>query len=508
MKKCSGVAVGVVLAWVLGGCAVDQQQEVGAYRAITDLDELPKFEPGQPVSLEDAVRLANAYNERLAIGGEQYVQALAERRRLAASLLPTLDLFGDVTLREHTGASGTTSGSGSQGSRVVSFDGGFTAQYTLLTGMTDFSTVRAAEADVRMQRWLLLDLREVLMLETARAYYAVLLADRLVRVLESSATVQAERLRDVRGREAVGFARPLDVAQIESQASQTRVSLLDAENSLSNAISALRFLTNADLRQSRLTDGFEPCDGSGELETMIAQACVVRQDLLAARAGADAARAEVDASFGEYAPTVRINLDYFLTRQTSPEDLDLTSLISINLPLFSAGRIDAGARAAWSVFRERVLEYSLLMRQIERDVEVAAADLDVSRRRVAELEAQVKASEEALRQAESAYQAGLGTNLERVTAQDQLLAAQVRQAREAYTLKIAALALRRAQGLLTHELTAAAPPMPTEAETRRPISAFIRRGPGENAVGGEAAGSGVMQGKKESAGEPARANGE
>lgn len=466
------------VAW-LGGCAVDQRREVEAYRGVTDIETPPAVTAGQSLSLEQAVRLTNAYNERLAIEGENYLQSMIERQRRSASLLPTLDLFGNVNLREHTGAnvSSNNNGNNSSNNRVVSFDGGFSAQYTFLTGMSDLNSVKATEADIRRRRWLLLDLREVLMLETARAYYAVLLADRLVQVLKSSEGVQQERLRDIRGRQQVGFARPLDVAQIESQASQTRVTLLDAQNSLENAWSALTFLMGTEARGLTLSDEFAPATETPSLDVMLKQAYRVRQDLLAARAAADSARSEVDASIGAYYPSVRINLEYFLTRQSSPEDLNLTSLIAINLPLFSAGRIEADVREDWSLFRQRVLEYSLLRRQIQRDVETANADLVVSRQRVVELDAQVKASAEALRQAEAAYAAGLGTNLERVTAQDLLLAAQLRQAREQFTLKIAALALLRAQGGLTQDLTAAVGPEPTPEELTPPDSPFIRTGP-------------------------------
>lgn len=451
------------------GCATDQANDVAEYRALTDITaELPTHQPGQELMLVDAVRLANAYNERLAIGGEAYVQALADRQRLAASLLPTLDLFGDLTLREHTGGAG--------GGRVARFDGGLSAQYTLLTGLTDFKTVRAADLNIEARRWLLLDLREVLILDTATAYYEVLRADRLIQVLNSSMTVQAERLRDIQARQRVGFARPLDVAQIEAQVSQTRVSLLDAQNRLGNARAALKLLTAVDTDSSVLTDGFEPGPAPVQLDEVVAGAEQNRQDFRAARATAEAARALVDAAIGQYYPSIGLNLDYFLTRDTTPNDLDLTALISINLPIFSAGRIEADVRRSWSVFREAVLNHSLTRRRIRRDVESAIADLSASQRRVEELRIQVAAAEEALRQAEAGYQTGLGTNLERVTAQDQLLAAQLRAASEDFTRKLAYLSLLRACGTISPEVGGAAPVAAPDGPPA-PDSPFIRLPP-------------------------------
>jgi outer membrane protein len=429
------------LAAMLIGCEVDQKAEVEAYRGLLDVGPAPEIRGDSPLSLEAAVRLANDTNERLSIEGEEYVQALAQRRLAASSLLPTVDLFGDFQVRENVGGTATSEGgSGGSTSGNSAFDAGFGGQYTLMTGMTDINRVRAADLTIEQRLWLLLDLREALLLETARAYYTVLLAERQVEVIESSLAVQEERLRDIRGRREAGFARPLDVAQIEAQASQTKVSLLDAMNQESVARSALGFLTGVDVRDRRLSDGFDPPVQTPTLDDLLALGEANRPDLAAAAADAASVRREVDAQIGRYYPTVTVNLDYFLTRETVPTDRDWSGLLSINLPIFSAGRIDADVRAAWSRFRQAVLNYSLVRRQIVRDVEVAMADLVATRERVLETAKQVRSAQEALRQAEAAYGAGLGTNLERIAAQDQLLSAQLRAAREEFTSKLAYLA--------------------------------------------------------------------
>lgn len=455
----------------LAGCAVDQKNEVGTYRRELDLGPATPYADGQPLSLHDAARLTNDVNETLSIEGERYLQAMIDRQRRAASLLPTLDVFGDLTFQEKAGGGGSSGGgggSGSSSSKTVLFDAGLSAQYTLMTGLTDFNRVKAADVAIEERRWLLLDLRESTLLETARAYYAVLLAERLQSVLESSLAVQEERLRDIRGRQKVGFARPLDVAQIESQASDTRVSLLDAKNAVRVARAALALLTAADVDTTPLSDGFNPPVEAPAEEYLLDLAIAQRQDLSAAAAAAAAARAEVDAQIGRYYPTISVNLDYFLTRDTVPTDRDWAGLLTINLPIFSAGRIDADVRDAWSIFRQTVLQHSLTRRQIRRDVDITYADLIATRARVVETRNQLHASQEALRQAEAAYSAGLGTNLERIIAQDQLLSAQLRAAREEYTAKIAYLAAMRATGGLMPVVTGAQPDL-AHLPPRRPV---------------------------------------
>jgi len=476
---------------LLPACSTNQQADVDTYRAISDPpsaahsthapDELP---------LVEALRQTALVNEQLASRGEQYIQALAARQRASAALKPTVDLFANLTLRENTGA---RTGSGS----VAQSDLGASGQYRLLTGMSDLRNVEASESTVRSRFWLILDLRESLLLQTAQAYYDALRADRLVDVLLSSERVQQERLEDARARNTVGFARPLDVAQIQAQVSRTRTQLIDARRQAAQARATLELLTRAPVTdrtaldastaaQPRppasapltLTDGFTVPERDFTASEALAVALAHRQDVLAARNDADAARLLVDAAIGQYAPSITLNLDYFLLRSPDAGLPMVTSLIQARVPVFSAGRIEADVRESWSVFRERILDYQLRVREVRRDVDTALIQLHASRTRLAELQTQVEAARQSLELAEASYSAGLGTNLERVTAQDELLSAQLQSASEEFTLKTTYLALQRACGLLSSELLSTDFPELLGAErTPPPDSPFLDRPP-------------------------------
>lgn len=446
-------------------CATDQRGDVAAYRRIADPDGAPPaHRAGEELSLLQALRLTAFRNEQLASQGERYIQALAERERRAASLRPTLDFVGGVELRENTGNAG-----------VVQSSAGVGAQYRLLTGMGDFRSVQAAELGAEAQRWLILDLREALLLEAARAYYETLRAERLSSVLESSVAAQIERLDEAKARNEAGFARPLDVAQIEALVSRTRAQRISAEGQAREARSVLTVLTNAELAGSALSDGFEVPAETPRLEDLLVLAERHRQDMLAARQAAAAARLDVDAAISQFSPAITINLDYFLARGPDESAAAIASLIAVRVPIFSAGRIEAEVRSAWSVFRERVLEYRLRAREVRRDVEVAWSQLRASQLRIAELQTQVSVARETLELAEAAYDAGLGTNLDRVTAQDELLNAELAAVTEDFNAKIASLAIRRACGLLSAELAGASLPVVRDEERIAPESPVLDR---------------------------------
>jgi outer membrane protein TolC len=462
------VCAGCVALAGLASCATDQRGDVERYRAISDPAgaEAVAVEPAADaqLTLVQALRLTATRNEQLAAQGERYIQALAERERRASNLLPTFDLFADAAVRENTGTAG-----------VVQSGVGIGAQYTLLTGMGDFRSVEAAEYSALAERWLILDLREALLLQTVRAYYEGVRAERLVQVLVSSVEAQMERLRDARARNEVGFARPLDVAQIEAQVSRTRALLISAQGQAREARATLALLTGADVTGSALVDGYTPPPDLPELHTLDALAQQYRQDVVAARDDATAARLLVDAAISQFAPAVGVNLDYFLARGPDDSASSIASLISVRVPIFSAGRIEAEVRSSWSVFRERVLDYRLRVREVRRDVEAARSQVVSSRARVEELRTQIGAARQALALAEASYEAGLGTNLERVTAQDDLLNAELQAVSEEFIAKGAYLALKRACGLLSADMIATALPQPDEREAAAPDSPLLDR---------------------------------
>src|SRR5689334_5297253 len=94
--------VGILMT--MAGCAVDQQREVARYRRILDDSTLPgpveRLDPRQPLSLEQAMSLANKTDEDLGLRGEDYVQALINKNRIVANFLPTVSFQPSFTIAD------------------------------------------------------------------------------------------------------------------------------------------------------------------------------------------------------------------------------------------------------------------------------------------------------------------------------------------------------------------------------------------------------------------------
>jgi outer membrane protein len=470
----------VALAGCVVGCAVDQKKEVATYRKVVDIPTTAPaadFTGGQPLTVRRAMLLANASNEQLSIEGENYLQSLIDRRRAVAAFLPTVSLAPRYVFRERTGGGGSGDeedrGGSSQDHRTLDLPVNTTAN--LFNGFGDVARLRNARLTIAQRRALLLDLQEQLLLDVAQVFYQVLRSEESVRVLENSLQVQEARLRDVRGRQAAGVVRPLDVAQVEAQASQTRVSLFAARSDVANGRTVLAFITASNVADSPLVEEFEAPAITDTREQLRATGAERRRDLQAAAAATRAARQLVHAAVAQYYPSLTVDLNVFLYRESTPSDRDWEGLLRANIPLFSAGLIEADVRTAWSEFRQASLSESLTRRQVVQDVDIAHQDLLATGRRLDEARTQLAAAEQAFIQADRSNAIGLATNLERLIAQDQLLTAQLQYVSEQFARKVSYLNLLRATGSLRNALQTMATSQPTTKALSVQQSAISRR---------------------------------
>lgn len=476
----AAAALATVLCGVSGGCRVDPQKEIALYREILDgpTTQPATYTHGEPLSLTTALLLANQHNEQLALAGEDYVQALIDKDRAAVSFFPTITLVPSYSIADDDGDSGgrRVSGGGTADpnellnrSSLSTGDGRLdvpvNANYNVFRGFRDVANLRRAAADIDRFKALLLDLKATVMLDVASTYYQVLQSESTVRVLESSSQIQDARVTEMRARDRVGSARKLDVAQAEAQAANTRAQLAAAQADVRNGRTLLAFLISAPVDAAPLVDRLqipaEPMDLPGSME----RARGSRQDLVAARAAVRAAQQNVQGAIGQYYPSISVNFNYYLSRQSNPEDSLWNTLVSLNLPLFTAGRIHADVRTAMSQLRQAELNEQYLWRQIKQQATTAIENLQTSARRLVELRIAVDAAQQALDVAEGSYTAGTGIYLERLVAQDQLLNAQLQLASEEYNQKLQYLNLLRVIGELRRP--------PTEGPASQPSDRLL-----------------------------------
>jgi outer membrane protein TolC len=449
VKRLVCALIGIASAGCVGEAACDGQRDVAMYRAPLDTGIAPPTtQPvGKSLSLRDAMRRANFSNEQLAQQGEQLVRAIADKRRSVAALLPAVDLAPSLSVREATGRTSA--------STDVDVDFPLELRWTLFDGGQNVNAFWRDVYRVEAQRESLLEAQESLLYDVANVYYTVLRAEAQERVLVKSLSVQEERLREARGKQAAELARPLDVAQVEAQAAETRVQLIESRRQIAEARSLLGLVANVRVdAQTRLPDGFDlPTNTTFDVPLLYrGLASARRSELRATSRAIEAARRDLKVATGQYYPTIALDASAWLYRESAPSARDWQAILDLRLPLFDGGRIEADVRAAWSFLREAILVDSYSRRRVTQEVDQSLRDIRASRDRLRELGISLRAADEASRQAEAAYQAGLGTNLERVTAQEVLLRAELAFATEQIDQKLLRLRLLRAAGVLREAL--------------------------------------------------------
>ncbi len=427
------------------GCSRDYVEDADHYRMVlgTHDQTAPLLDDDAPLTLHDAVRLTNHHDERLGVEGEAYVQTIIDRQRAIALFLPTVGVAPSYTRRM-----GDLSGT----SQRDQFDVSVLGSVNLFDGFRKDAQLYRTAATIESRGAALLNLQATVLLETVAVFFDVLRREGAVDVLRNTSALQDERLRDIRTRRDTGLARPLEVSQAEAQAASTRVQLIAAQTDVRNSRSALALLTAVPMATRPVIDDYVVPLQLPMLDEWLALAQAQRQDILAADRALQAARHDVQVAVGQYYPSITLDLEYLLTIDNVSTEHQWTGVLRANLPIFSAGRIEADVRTAWSRVRQAMLDASRVRREVVREVEQAYQTFESARDQVAELNRRVAAAELALRQAEGSYDAGLATNLERLTAQDELLSARLDLLTQQFVHKVAYLALLRVSGQLQQEL--------------------------------------------------------
>jgi outer membrane protein TolC len=447
-------AVGPLLFFFINGCTVNQTRDVKLYRDVLDAgisNSRAAFHPNDPLTLKQALELANAQNEQLAIAGEDYLQALIDKDRAYAAFLPKIS-FAPAFMREEKTALAAGNAFISEVVPNKTTDMPVVGNMNLHP-IGDVASYKAAGSAARMERAMLLDYRALLMLDVARTYFQVLHSEKQLEVLTHSIKVGEQRLADVRVKQKAGVARPVDVALTEAQLAKTRTEFFRAKDDVISSRAMLAFLINAPELTGPLTNGWRVPSMDFQMEALLNHADQHRQDLMAAHERVKVAAALLEAAWGKYFPSVSLNLVHYISRASFPSDVDWTSLILVNVPIFSAGLIHADVRTAYSRLRQARLAETNIQRQVVKDLRSVTEDLLRDEQQIRQLGIQVKAEEEGMQLAETEFNAGLGTNLQRLIAQDGLMSAELALSTARFSYNVDYLRLMHMTGSLDPNLS-------------------------------------------------------
>jgi len=371
------------------------------------------------VTLEQAVALAYQNNQTLQASLLSLEQAEAGVRAARAANRPTVGAGANLTTTENDGSRTTLGGT-------------VEVEYDILTGGTRAATIRVAELQQEVSSLTVEAQREQIRLATANAYYQLQDAGEQIRINQSFLDEAARNLRDAQLRQEVGVGTRFDTLRAEVQFANARQSLIQAQGSQRIARRDISRLLNlpptSGLTATPVAVGdtwpltleesiLKAFQNRAELEQQLLQADISEQQRRQALA---AVRPQVSV-FANYSP------QFILDGATAFED-DFQDSVSFgarfNWQFYDGGA--ARARARQQEIGSAIAEeqFSETLDQVRFDVEQAYFNLETNQENILTSQVAVAQAEEALALANLRLQAGVGTQLDVLTAQSELTQAQ------------------------------------------------------------------------------------
>lgn len=387
------------------------------------------------LTLEQATDLAYLNNQalqRALLTLEQSQSAIDEAR---AALLPTVSTGADITSRESGGSSFSgledIPGLGQVGqdsgiSTTVS--GSVDISYDVFAGGGRAASIRAAELQQQQSALAVEAQQEQIRLNTANAYYALQDAGEQIRINQSFVDEAERNLRDSRLRQEVGVGTRFDVLRAEVQFANARQSLIQSQSQQQTARRDTARLLNLPPTASLETTPVAVGDSWPlTLEESIVLAFQNRAELEQQLIQADISEQQRRLALATVRPQVSLFANYNVQSLLDDNDgfQDNYSFgARFNMTLFDGGAARASARQQQFDGEIAEEQFSENLDQVRFDVEQAYFDLQANQENIATSQIAVAQAQEALSLANLRLQAGVGTQLDVLTAQSDLTEAQ------------------------------------------------------------------------------------
>lgn len=406
-----------------------------------------EIEARQGITLADAYRLASSQSERIARAAEGFIQSLTVQDQGLAAVLPTISVqafqfFQDPRASSVTSGIVTTSPSHRQGAVLLS--------QPLFHGLRDLAALKAAKYSTEASKSAFDTERRLVFQMVAQTFLTTLFYERQQRILEDAVKNSADRLREMRARQAQGIARKTEVLLIETQVASDEAGLNRGRQSLELSRIQLAFLLGRPVTLPLLDDLIEPPLPSDSLP-ILQRAMAERSDLRQKQAELLAAEQQIDVVSGEHFPTLDLNANYYFYRENYSafqKAISWDAAAVLTFTLFKGGDVRARTAAAESQWRVARLSRDELVRQIETDVRTALYTWSSDRELIGTLETRERTSLENYTQVATEYRQGIAgvSNLEVLVAQNQHLSARVELERARMQSKLDWFQLENAQG--------------------------------------------------------------
>jgi heterocyst glycolipid deposition protein len=430
--------------------------------SIPSVPPVPVAGPGTPLTLVNAVTTALQQNYQVRQAALGVLVARAQVHQAEAQKQVTLggtagftdtsssnpgQLSGTITIPTSTeGFTNTpfTASIPSLATSPQSWQFGLTFRYPLYSGNALEDQIGIAQANLRVAEAAFTATANQVVLSVRQAYYGVQLGQGQVAAAQRAVDGAQENVRVTDARVRVGTSPRFDLLQAQVLLAQSQQSLTAARTAAIQAQQSLDVvltlpLTSVASAQTPLGLPAPPQN----VEDLVQASLRTRPELAQALASEEAARAAIDLAASGLRPNVTLSAGpSVVTSDPSQRDnVNWSGSIQLTLAILDGGLTQAKVDAARQQLAQAQVTEQQTRQTVELQVRTAYLGLESAAEQLRSAEAALAAAREALRIANLRFQAGVGTQLEVITAEQNLATADVGtiQALYAYNLSLAQL---------------------------------------------------------------------
>lgn len=394
-----------------------------------------------PLTLDEAVKLAAANNERSHKAPLRVDAAQGQLERARTAFLPSVVASSSGAMKDPADRAG----------RILSGQGTVSITQPLVN-LPAFPLYSQAQHTLESERWGAVDDQRLLAFDTAHAYLLALSGERLAEAAQRRLDRAKAEQADTQARVDAQLASTNDVTRLSIASISSASQVSQAAGSLTRAYLQLAFLVGREVSgplvtPQRTTNAAQK--GTFRMDEIIRLAESRRPDVHSSHERTEALRQFAKEPLYRLAPTLGVSANVHAVIAPEPTDIprDETALLTLTWTIYDAGARYADRKTRLAQVDSQALDEHLLVRSIATDVNVAIAALHTARDVYKISEDSVTAAKKNTEETEILYRQGLARAIELTDANASEYDAEVNLETANLAMEQAYLQLRQALGL-------------------------------------------------------------
>ncbi|MCX5693145.1 MAG: TolC family protein [Candidatus Omnitrophica bacterium] len=310
------------------------------------------------LTLAECYLLALKQSETIAINSELIREAEARFTQALGTLLPQVSFVWTQTNLDSERAFSSYNHNGS-------FESKFVFKQTLFSGFKEFAGMAGSSMEQKQRINEKKRAEELLFVDVADAFYLLLEQQEDLKTMGLIRKALNDRVSELKKREQIGRSRHSEVVNTESQLYNIEAEIQLVKSQELVAKELLTFLIGMD--PGTLLDRKDTPDSLGS-ESFYSANVKLRSDVKAYDFATGVAKKEAYIAKTALLPTVTVEGDYYERRNTSPLDVNWSTVLKVSVPIFEGTTTYGNIKQANAKYREAELEYSRARRLADQDI--------------------------------------------------------------------------------------------------------------------------------------------